>query len=72
MDDKYIEVIKKHVLNPEIVKEQGEELKVVYTPLHGPGTRLIKRVFEELGFEHLYVVPEQAEPDGNSARNAAD
>ena len=65
MDDKYIEVIKKHVLNPEIVREQGKELKVVYTPLHGTGTRLIKRVFEELGFEHLYVVPEQAEPDGN-------
>ena len=65
MDDKYIEVIKKHVLNPEIVREQGKELKVVYTPLHGTGTRLIKRVFEELGFEHLYVVPEQAEPDGD-------
>lgn len=65
MDDKYIEIIKKHVLNPEIVREQGKELKVVYTPLHGTGTRLIKRVFEELGFEHLYVVPEQAEPDGD-------
>lgn len=64
MDDKYIETIKKHVLNPEIVREQGKELKVVYTPLHGTGTRLIKRVFEELGFEHLYIVPEQAEPDG--------
>ena len=47
MDDKYIEVIKKHVLNPEIVREQGKELKVVYTPLHGTGTRLIKRVFED-------------------------
>ena len=65
MDDKYIETIKKHVLNPEIVREQGKQLKVVYTPLHGTGTRLIKRVFEELGFEHLYVVPEQAEPDGD-------
>lgn len=65
MDDKYIETIKSHVLNPEIVKEQGKDLKVVYTPLHGTGTRLIKRVFEELGFKNLYVVPEQAEPDGD-------
>ena len=64
MDDKYINIIKQHVLNPEIVREQGKELKVVYTPLHGTGTRLIKRVFEELGFENLYIVPEQAEPDG--------
>lgn len=65
MDDKYIETIKSHVLNPEAVREQGKELKVVYTPLHGTGTRLIKRVFEELGFQKLYVVPEQAEPDGD-------
>ena len=65
MDDKYIETIKSHVLNPEVVREQGKELKVVYTPLHGTGTRLIKRVFEELGFQNLYVVPEQAEPDGD-------
>lgn len=65
MDDKYINTIKKHVLNPEVVREQGEELTVVYTPLHGTGTRLIKRVFEELGFKKLYIVPEQAEPDGD-------
>ena len=65
MDDKYIDTIKKHVLNPEVVREQGKELKVVYTPLHGTGTRLIKRVFEELGFKNLYIVPEQAEPDGD-------
>lgn len=65
MDDKYIDTIKSHVLNPEVVREQGKELKVVYTPLHGTGTRLIKRVFKELGFEKLYVVPEQAEPDGD-------
>ena len=65
MDDKYINTIKSHVLNPEVVREQGKELKVVYTPLHGTGTRLIKRVFEELGFQNLYVVPEQAEPDGD-------
>ena len=65
MDDKYIETIKSHVLNPEVVREQGKELKVVYTPLHGTGTRLIKRVFEELGFQNLYIVPEQAEPDGD-------
>ena len=65
MDDKYINTIKSHVLNPEVVREQGKELKVVYTPLHGTGTRLIKRLFEELGFQNLYVVPEQAEPNGD-------
>ena len=37
MDDEYISVLKSKILNPEIVKEQGKKLKVVYTPLHGTG-----------------------------------
>ena len=65
IDDKYIETIKKCVLNPEIVKEQGKNLKIVYTPLHGSGNRLVKRVLTELGFEEVYIVPEQEKPDGN-------
>ena len=65
MDDKYIEVLKKHILNPEIVKEQGKELKIVYTPLHGTGNTIAERLLKELGFENVYVVPEQALPDGN-------
>jgi len=65
MDDKYIEVLKNHILNPEIVKEQGKDLKIVYTPLHGTGNTVVERLLGELGFEHVYVVPEQAMPDGN-------
>ena len=65
MDDKYIETLKKLVLNPEIVKEQGKNLKIVYTPLHGTGNTVAKRLLNELGFENVYVVPEQAEPDGD-------
>ena len=65
MDDKYIEVLKNHVLNPEIVKEQGKDLKIVYTPLHGTGNTIVERLLGELGFKNVYVVPEQAKPDGN-------
>ena len=65
MDDKYIQVLKKHILNPEIVKEQGKDLKIVYTPLHGTGNTIAERLLKELGFENVYVVPEQALPDGN-------
>ena len=65
MDDKYIETIKSHVLNQEIVKQQGKDLKIVYTPLHGTGNRLVSRVLAELGFENVYVVPEQKEPNGD-------
>lgn len=65
MDDQYIEVLKNHVLNPEIVKEQGKDLKIVYTPLHGTGNTIVERLLGELGFKNVYVVPEQAQPDGN-------
>ncbi len=65
MDDKYIEKLKSLILNPEIVKEQGKKIKVVYTPLHGTGNMVAERLLKEIGIENLYVVPEQKEPDGN-------
>ncbi len=65
MDDKYLSVLKSSVLNPEIMKEQGKKLKVVYTPLHGTGNTVTERLLKELGLENVYVVPEQKEPDGN-------
>ena len=65
MDDKYIETLKSKILNPEIVREQGKNLKIVYTPLHGTGNMVAERLLNELGFKNVYVVPEQAKPDGN-------
>ena len=65
MDDEYIKILKEHVLNPDIVKEQGKDLKIVYTPLHGTGNTITERLLKELGFENVYVVPEQSKPDGN-------
>lgn len=64
MDEKYIKILKEHILNPEIVKEQGKKLKVVYTPLHGTGNTIAEKLLNELGMENVYVVPEQKEPDG--------
>ena len=65
MDDLYINTLKNCVLNPEIVKEQGKSLKIVYTPLHGTGNTIAERLLAELGFENVYIVPEQKNPDGN-------
>ena len=65
MDDKYIETLKNKILNPEIVREQGKDLKIVYTPLHGTGNTIAERLLNELGFKNVYVVPGQAKPDGN-------
>ena len=65
MDDKYLAVLKNSVLNPNIMREQGKKIKVVYTPLHGTGNTVTERLLKELGMANVYVVPEQSEPDGN-------
>ena len=65
MDDKYIATLKSHILNSEIVEKEGKKLKIVYTPLHGTGNTIVERLLNELGFKNVYVVPEQAKPDGN-------
>ena len=65
MDKKYLSILKSLVLNPEIVREQGKNLKVVYTPLHGTGNTVTEKLLKEIGFENVYVVPEQSNPDGN-------
>ena len=43
----------------------GKDLKIVYTPLHGTGNIPVQNILKELGFENVYVVPEQELPDGN-------
>ncbi|MDD6207585.1 MAG: phospho-sugar mutase [Clostridiales bacterium] len=64
IDDPYIEELKKQVIHWDSIKEMGKELKIVYTPLHGTGNIPARRVLKELGFENVYVVPEQELPDG--------
>lgn len=65
MDEKYLSTLKNLVLNPEIVKQEGKKLKVVYTPLHGTGNTIASNLLKEIGLENVYVVPEQSKPDGN-------
>lgn len=64
IDDKYIAELKKQVIHWDSIKEEGKNLKIVYTPLHGTGNLPARRVLKELGFENVYVVPEQELPDG--------
>jgi phosphoglucomutase len=61
IDDKYIAELKKLVVNP--INEESKKLKIVYTPLHGTGNLPVRRILKELGFENVYVVPEQELPD---------
>ncbi|MGN1330582.1 MAG: phospho-sugar mutase [Clostridia bacterium] len=65
IDDRFNEELKSLSINPEVTHEMGDDIKIVYTPLHGAGNKAVQRVLSELGFKHVYVVPEQELPDGN-------
>lgn len=64
IDNRYIEELKKLVVNQEAINKTQKDLKIVYTPLHGTGGILVKRILKELGFENVYVVKEQENPNG--------
>lgn len=64
IDDSYIAELKSQVIHPELIKEVQKDIKIVYSPLHGTGNIPARRVMKELGFENVYVVPEQELPDG--------
>jgi len=65
IDDKYIAELKKLVLDWDAIKAVADDLKIVYTPLHGTGNLPVQRILKELGFKNVFVVPEQEKPDGN-------
>ena len=65
MDEKYLSAVMKQLVNPEAIKNVAEDLQIVYSPLHGTGYRLIPDILARCGVEHLYVVPEQMEINGN-------
>ena len=65
VDDAYIAAVKKLSVNPELAREIGKTLKIVYTPLHGSGNIPVRRIFREIGMENVYVVPEQELPNGD-------
>lgn len=63
-DRKYIEMVRGLSVYPEKIQEQSD-LKIVYTPIHGTGIKLVPDVLKAFGFRNVHVVEEQANPDGN-------
>ena len=61
VDKAYINVVKEQSLGIKI----PDDFKVVYTPLHGSGNKLVRRVLDEIGVKNVFVVPEQEQPDGD-------
>ncbi len=65
MDEKYLAKVEEQLVNPNAVKAVADELKIVYTPLHGTGHKLVPKILERIGLKHLYKVNEQFKIDGN-------
>ncbi|MFW6245019.1 MAG: phospho-sugar mutase [Fibrobacterota bacterium] len=64
VDEPFIQMVKDQSIRPELVKEKGKDLKVVFTPLHGTGTMPVETALRDMGIEVIFV-EEQKEPDGN-------
>ena len=64
-DEAYIETIKKEQVNPDVIPQVADEMKLVYTPLHGSGARPVKAILNRIGFKNVFVVAEQDNEDGN-------
>ena len=64
IDNRYIEELKRLVVNQIAIDKMQKDIKIVYTPLHGTGNMLVQRILGELGFKNVFVVPEQEQPDG--------
>ena len=63
VDDAYLEQLKTVILDKELVKEIGQDLKIVFSPLHGTSNIPARRGLEAVGFKNVTVVKEQEQPD---------
>ncbi|MFY0544168.1 phospho-sugar mutase [Brevibacillus sp. H7] len=63
VDRVYLDQLKSICVHPESVKETASSFSIVYTPLHGAGGMLVQQILREIGFQHVFVVPEQEKPD---------
>ncbi|WP_281418853.1 phospho-sugar mutase [Clostridium lacusfryxellense] len=61
----YMDKIKKLTIRKDLVEKYANDLKIIYTPIHGSGNIPVRRVLKELGYGNVFVVAEQEMPDGN-------
>ncbi len=64
IDEAYMQMVTGLSVYPEIIQKQ-HDLKIVYTPIHGSGIKLVPEVLKRFGFTNVHIVKEQMEPDGN-------
>ncbi len=65
MDEAYLAAVRAQAVNPAAIEAVADKLKIVYTPLHGTGHRLVPEIMRRVGVKHICTVPEQMVIDGN-------
>ncbi|MFR4978670.1 MAG: phospho-sugar mutase, partial [Butyricicoccus sp.] len=64
-DEAYLQEVLKVAINPDCVRQVADEFKLVYTPFHGAGYRLVPEILRRIGYQHILCVPEQMVIDGD-------
>ncbi len=64
-DEAYMKCVLAEAVNPDAVKNEAENLKIVYTPLFGAGYKMVPRVLKKIGVKHLYPVEYESIPNGD-------
>ncbi len=64
-DEAYLAALLKEQVYPGLVTKAADQLKIVYTPLFGAGTRLVPEIMKRIGVQHVYPVEAQMTPDGD-------
>ena len=64
MDEAYLNMVASLSVYPDVIQKQSN-LKIVYTPIHGTGIKLVPAILNKIGFKNVTIVQEQATPDGN-------
>ena len=65
VDEAYYAAIQTLLLHPDLVREKGKDLRLVYTPLHGSGCVPVRQILQRIGITNVSIVPEQEKPDGD-------
>lgn len=64
-DAVYLDSVMKTVIDSASIRAVSDKLRIVYSPLHGAGYRLVPEILTKAGLKHLYTVDSQMTPDGN-------
>lgn len=65
IDAPYLDKVYEQAIDREVISRVADDFRIVYTPIHGSGNKLVRRILDRCGMKNVIVVKEQEEPDGD-------